>query len=71
MKTTRTYLSGCTTCQMTGFVYTKDFGMGTTTLTAPCPVCGGSKTIIVTETFDDNYILPHDKPVESLENPKP
>jgi hypothetical protein len=70
MKITRTYFTGCTWCNATGFVYTNNFGMGTTALTKPCPVCIGSKTIIVTEIFDDNYILPHDKPVESLENPK-
>jgi hypothetical protein len=64
MKITRTYFSGCTWCNATGFVYY------TTPLTHPCPVCNGSKIIQVVETLDDNYILPHDKPVESLENPK-
>ena len=54
MKTTRTYLSGCTWCNATGFVLTENFGMGTTPLTKICPVCNGAKTIIVTETTEDD-----------------
>jgi DnaJ-class molecular chaperone len=52
MKTIRTYLSGCTWCNATGVVASKDYGMKTTPLMTPCPVCNGSKTIIVTETIE-------------------
>jgi hypothetical protein len=36
-------------------VSTKDYGMGTTPLTETCPVCNGSRAVIVTETIEDDY----------------
>ena len=49
MKTTRTYLSGCTWCNASGFVNNPN-GYSSLSLTITCPVCNGAKTIIVTET---------------------
>jgi len=70
MKTIRTYLSGCTWCSATGFVSTKNYGMNTTLLTETCPVCNGSRTVIVTETTEDKEILEHDTFPIQLDNPK-
>ena len=52
MKIIRTYLSGCTWCGGHGNVPTNNIGGYTTPLTEPCPVCNGTKTIIITETFE-------------------
>ena len=52
MKTTRTYLQGCTWCNASGFVPSNNFGMNTTPLTNTCPVCNGVKTIVVTEVTE-------------------
>src|SRR5665648_280840 len=49
MKTTRTYLSGCTWCNGTGFIKIPNPGFMTSALTGVCPVCNGAKTVIVTE----------------------
>jgi|WetSurMetagenome_2_1015567.scaffolds.fasta_scaffold00157_3 hypothetical protein len=54
MKTVRTYLTGCTWCNATGFVYSSNYGMGTTPLTVVCPVCQGAKIIMITETIESN-----------------
>jgi len=54
-KITKTYLSGCTWCNATGFVK-EPFPTTTGGLTQVCPVCNGNKTIIVTETTDDNWL---------------
>lgn len=52
MKTTKTYLSGCTWCGATGYV--KDITPYVTgTWKNICPVCQGAKTMPVTETFED------------------
>lgn len=54
MKTTRIYSSICTTCCGEGFIRNKSFnvpvGMTSTMMSSPCPVCGGNKTIMITET---------------------
>lgn len=50
MKTTRTYLSGCTWCTATGF--RTDFGLTASTII--CPVCSGAKTVLVTESIEDH-----------------
>jgi hypothetical protein len=54
MKTTRTYIQGCTWCNAQGFI--KHIGNYTTDATTICPVCNGAKTIIITETTEDNEI---------------
>ena len=51
MKTTRTYLSGCIWCNATGQKFPMQHNG--TDFSSLCPVCNGSKTVIVTETFDD------------------
>ena len=57
MRTTRTYLSGCTWCKAEGYVMephpqiTGDFHK-------VCPVCKGDKTIPVTETFESELPIP-------------
>ena len=52
MKITKTYLSGCTWCNATGFV--KDITPDVTGVwNNICPVCQGAKTMPVTETFED------------------
>jgi DnaJ-class molecular chaperone len=57
MKTTKTYLSGCTWCNAIGMVKNYDnFGMGTTSLMKECPICNGAKTIVVTEIIEDTPI---------------
>jgi len=56
MKTTRTYLSGCTWCGTTGFVKIPNPGFMTSALTNICPVCNGNKTIIITETMEDDCL---------------
>jgi len=51
-KITRTYLSGCTWCNATGFKYPmQDYGTGITSI---CPVCNGAKTILVTEVIESD-----------------
>ena len=54
MKTTRTYLQGCTWCNASGLVPSNNFGMNTTPLTDTCPVCNGAKTIVVTEVTESD-----------------
>lgn len=54
MKKTRTYQDGCKHCNATGFVRNEHFGMNKTPMTDTCPVCNGSKVIIVTEVEEDN-----------------
>ena len=66
MKTTRQYQSGCTWCNASGWVPSKDFGMNTTPLTIPCPVCNGAKTIIITETIENSLTMEQFK---ELNNP--
>jgi DnaJ-class molecular chaperone len=57
MKITRTYLQACNFCNATGFVDNPDYGSWTgATKKITCPVCGGSKTIIVTETHENNEL---------------
>jgi hypothetical protein len=52
---TRTYLKGCEWCQSTGQVLDGYPVMGTNVF-RDCPVCNGSKTILVTEVVtNDNY----------------
>ena len=53
-KVTRTYLSGCTWCNATGIVSNPTIGLSTN-ITIVCPVCNGSKTIVVTEEYDALY----------------
>jgi hypothetical protein len=54
MKTTKTYLQGCSWCNAEGSVPSKNYGMGTTPFTYPCPVCNGAKAIVVTEITEDS-----------------
>ena len=71
MKTTRIYLSGCTWCKALGFTPNPNMGL-VTNVTIICPVCLGNKTIPITETIEDNEIMPHDNAfIPTLENPKP
>jgi hypothetical protein len=50
MKTTRTYLSGCTWCDATGVKYPMhNTGTGWSSI---CPVCNGAKTIVITEVTE-------------------
>ena len=56
MKTTRTYLSGCTWCNARGYVYSENFGICTNSITHTCPICNGIKAIIVTEVIEDDKI---------------
>jgi uncharacterized Zn finger protein (UPF0148 family) len=57
MKTTRTYLIGCTWCKALGYVNNLQEGWHTgSVLTITCPVCNGSKTVIVTETIEDDNL---------------
>ena len=58
-KTTKTYLSGCTWCNATGFIKHPSAGFMASPLTDICPVCNGAKTITVTETVED-FISTHD-----------
>jgi len=51
MKTIRTYLSGCTWCNATGIKYPMENYSGTG-MTNVCPVCHGTGTIPVVETFE-------------------
>jgi len=53
MKTTKTYLQGCTWCSATGFVKIPNPGFMTSALTGICPVCLGNKSGIVTEVTED------------------
>lgn len=55
MKTTRTYLSGCTWCNARGYVMNPAMGL-VTDITVTCPVCNGAKTIIVTEYIEDHKL---------------
>jgi hypothetical protein len=59
MKITRTYLSGCTWCNASGFVNNPMQG-AVTMATVPCPVCNGSKIVLITEVteIDDNQNNP-------------
>ena len=56
MKITRTYQKGCDWCNATGHVTNPNpnWGITGTELTIICPVCNGSKTVIVTEIIEDN-----------------
>lgn len=56
MKTTKTYLSGCTWCGAKGFV--KNYNSGYTNVDLICPVCHGSKTVLVTEVTEDEPVKP-------------
>jgi hypothetical protein len=50
MKTIRTYLSGCTWCNATGIIKDQYFRDN------PCPVCNGSKIVIVTEVIEGDKV---------------
>jgi hypothetical protein len=52
MITHRSYLSGCSWCNATGFVSNLHMGWVTDT-TIICPVCQGSKTVWVNEIIED------------------
>ena len=57
MKTTKTYVSGCTWCGAYGSVTNPDFGkLITSPAMIPCPVCQGAKIIMITETIEDDKI---------------
>jgi Ribonuclease G/E len=62
-KIVKTYLSGCTWCNATGFVNNPNMGL-TTNITIICPVCNGTKTVIVTETITDDIEMPDDEEIE-------
>jgi hypothetical protein len=55
MKTTRTYLDGCKHCGAIGSVLNPNFNPNITLShhVITCPVCQGSKTVLVTETIED------------------
>lgn len=59
MKTTKTYLTGCTWCHAIGEVPNPYYNpnVTTSTLKTTCPVCNGAKTVIVTETIEDSQII--------------
>lgn len=59
MKTTKTYLQGCTWCSATGYVKIPNPGFMTSALTGICPICNGLKVITVTEVTEDT-ITTHD-----------
>ena len=53
MKVKRTYLQGCTWCNATGQKIPMQYtGTGFSSI---CPVCNGSKTVLVTEEYDALY----------------
>lgn len=52
MRTTRTYLQGCTWCKARGFI-ANPAGV-VTDLTITCPVCNGAKTVVVTEVTESD-----------------
>jgi DnaJ-class molecular chaperone len=53
MKTTQTYFSGCKWCNATGLVPTTTAAGGMSTSPYEvCPVCHGTKTVVVTETIE-------------------
>lgn len=47
------YKKACGYCSATGFVRNPDLSIATAVLTIACPVCGGNKTVEVTETYPD------------------
>jgi hypothetical protein len=50
MKTTTTYLQGCTWCNATGIKYPmQNIGTGFSSI---CPICNGNKTVLVTEVSE-------------------
>jgi hypothetical protein len=53
MKTTKTYLTGCTWCNATGYVNASGL---TTNSQDICPVCNGSKVKIVTEVTENEFV---------------
>ena len=53
MKVKRTYLSGCTWCNATGFKTNQNPTI--TNTTEVCPVCNGTKTVLITEEYDALY----------------
>lgn len=59
MKTIRTYPSGCRWCNATGVVQNPISGTVADVMIT-CPVCGGSKTIIITEEYDQLVEIPTD-----------
>jgi DnaJ-class molecular chaperone len=64
----KTYLSGCTWCNGKGYVNSPY--PTTSSKIEQCPVCHGTKTIIVTEVTEVNEIDEHGIPGKSLENPQ-
>jgi DnaJ-class molecular chaperone len=61
MKTTRIYTDGCKWCNAAGFVKIPNPGFMTSALTGICPVCNGNKTVIVTETIENNLTIKEDE----------
>jgi len=55
MKIIRQYPQACVYCSATG-VASQPSDSTTTATTRICPVCGGSGTITVTETIEDDWI---------------
>lgn len=51
MKTTRTYLQGCTWCKSVGLIMNPSLTYSSA-LTITCPVCNGAKTIVITEVTE-------------------
>jgi len=50
----RTYLDGCKWCGATGFVQPVFDIYHTSSGSSICPVCNGSKIVLVTETIDED-----------------
>lgn len=51
----KTFLKGCDWCGATGYVINPYRMETTSSITGVCPVCSGSKTVMVTVTeFEDN-----------------
>ena len=67
MKTTRTYLSGCTWCNARGWVFNPNKH---SILSITCPICNGLKTITVTETIEDDITINDLKEIDKSDNCK-
>jgi hypothetical protein len=65
MKTTTTYLQGCTWCNATGIKYPmQNIGTGFSSI---CPICNGNKTVLVTEVSEPittELIVPSEEEIE-------
>ena len=63
MGTTRQYLIGCTWCNATGQKFPMQHDG--TDFSSICPVCKGNKTVICTETIEDDEIPDYTKKIKT------